>query len=90
MAIFGHIVIKDGVWYEAGQDVPASTPEPKPIDDKKTIELDETKTEKPTKTEINRMSTAELQKTADNIGFDDAFSKSGSELKKILIDYYEL
>ena len=39
-----------------------------------------------TKTDINRMSTADLQKLADNNGVDNAKELSGSKLKKILID----
>lgn len=41
-----------------------------------------------TKTEINRMSTADLKKLAKENGFDD--SLSGAELKKALIEKYNL
>lgn len=43
-----------------------------------------------TKTEINRMSTAELQNLSAELGIDNPFSKTGGELKKILIDYFNL
>lgn len=43
-----------------------------------------------TKTEINRMTTAELQELADKVGIENAFETSGGELKKILIEHYNL
>lgn len=43
-----------------------------------------------TKTEINRMSTSELQDLALNNGVDDAKSMTGAELKKLLIEKFEL
>lgn len=43
-----------------------------------------------TKTEINRMSTAELQNLAAVEGIDNAFDTSGGELKKILIEHFNL
>lgn len=43
-----------------------------------------------TKTEINRMSTADLQKLASENGIENSYSKNGSELKKILIEFYQL
>lgn len=39
-----------------------------------------------TKTEINRLSTADLRELAKEYGVEDAESKSGSNLKKILIE----
>ena len=41
-----------------------------------------------TKTEINRMSTADLKELAEKNGLDN--SLSGAELKKLLIEYYGL
>lgn len=43
-----------------------------------------------TKTEINRMTTAELQDLAGKVGIEDAFETSGGELKKILIEHFNL
>lgn len=43
-----------------------------------------------TKTSINRMSTAELQKLAEEHGIEDAREINGSELKKILIEKFRL
>lgn len=43
-----------------------------------------------TKTEINRMSTAELQNLAAAEGIENAFETSGNELKKILAEHFGL
>lgn len=43
-----------------------------------------------TKTDINRMSTADLQKLAGEKGIENADSFSGAELKKMLIDLMNL
>lgn len=43
-----------------------------------------------TKTEINRMTTAELQNLAAVEGVENAFETSGGELKKILIEHFNL
>ena len=43
-----------------------------------------------TKTEINRMSTAELREVAKANGIDNAEDITGGELKKILIEKFEL
>ena len=55
------------------------------------IELEEDSAgKKYTKTEINRMSTAELQNLATAEGIENAFETSGNELKKILTSHYGL
>lgn len=43
-----------------------------------------------TKTDINRMSTAELQNLAAEEGIENAFETSGNELKKILAEHFGL
>lgn len=43
-----------------------------------------------TKTEINRMSTSELQNLAATEGIENAFETSGNELKKILAERFGL
>lgn len=43
-----------------------------------------------TKSEINRMSTAELQQLAFNNGVEDAYDMTGSALKQVLIEKFEL
>ena len=51
-------------------------------------EPEETKETEYTKTEINRMSTADLRELAEKNGLDN--SLSGAELKKLLINHYGL
>ena len=51
-------------------------------------EPEETKETEYTKTEINRMSTADLKELAEKNGLDN--SLSGAELKKLLISHYGL
>ena len=95
MAKYPYIVNKNGIWYTAGTEVPEGT---KPIaEDKK--EDDFSKYMNPpkgndgfnyTKTEINRMSTAELKEVAKANGIENAEDTTGGELKKILIEKFGL
>lgn len=83
--IYPYIVNKNGVWYPAGADVPEDT---------STITTDNL-TEKlvrneHTKTEINRMSTAELQELALENDIEGANEMTGAELKKVLIEKFGL
>ena len=83
--IYPYIVNKNGVWYPAGADVPEDT---SPI-------ATDNLTEKivhneHTKTEINRMSTAELQALALENNVDGADEMTGAELKKVLIEKFGL
>lgn len=84
----------NGKWFYAGQEideVEKSTSdfsrymnppeEPLPFSD---VELEEPKTY--TKTEINRMSTAELKSFATEQGIKNAEDMTGSDLKKVLIE----
>ena len=82
---YPYIVNKNGVWYPSGADVPEDT---SPI-------TTDNLTEKfvnngHTKTEINRMSTAELQTLALENGIDGADEMTGAELKKVLIEKFGL
>ena len=82
---YPYIVNKNGVWYPAGADVP---------EDISHITTDNL-TEKlvhngHTKTEINRMSTAELQELALENDIDGADEMTGAELKKVLIEKFGL
>lgn len=43
-----------------------------------------------TKTDINRMSTAELKDLAKNVGFENTEEMTGADLKKNLIEFYNL
>lgn len=82
---FDHRVKFKGVLYEIGQDVP--------MEENKAIENLNTKPQEVvayTKTEINRMTTAELQDLAVKNGIDGAESITGAELKKILAEIFGL
>lgn len=65
-----------GKWYKAGDKMPESN-SPSP-----SVGF--------TKTEINRMSTADLQKLATEQGIENAQATSGAELKEILIAKFNL
>lgn len=83
--IYPYIVNKNGVWYPAGADVPEDT---SPITtDNLTEKLLHNEH---TKTEINRMTTAELQELALKNSVDGADEMTGAELKKVLIEKFGL
>ena len=69
---YPYIVIKNGKWYAAGEEVPDTVPGNKPTGY--------------TKTEINSMPTAELQSLAAQNGIENAAEMSGVDLKAILIE----
>ena len=72
---FDHRVKVNGKWYNAGQEVP---------EDKQGASFAYTKTD------INRMSTADLQALASENGIIDADSFSGADLKSMLIEKFNL
>ena len=73
---YPYIVIHNGKWYNSGEDVPESNSPVYSVGY--------------TKTEINRMSTADLQKLAAEQGIENAQTTSGAELKEILIAKFNL
>lgn len=77
---YPYIVNKNGVWYPAGTEVPEDIPIQNVAEEKNQY----------TKTEINRMSTAELQTLALENNIDGADKMTGAELKKVLIDKFVL
>ena len=82
MAKYPYIVKKNDKWYPAGTEVP---------DGIKSQNENVTQSETQyTKTEINRMTTAELQDLAVKNGIDGAESITGAELKKILAEKFGL
>lgn len=93
--VYDHMVKVDGKYYQSGEDVPEITDmaEDKsslPFSDND-IELEEDSAgKKYTKSEINRMSTAELQNLAAAEGIENAFETSGSKLKDILTEHFAL
>ena len=68
----------NGKWYKAGEEISLAEPQ---------VEL---KQNQYTKTEINRMSTAELQALALENGIDGADGMTGADLKKVLIEHFGL
>lgn len=90
---YPYIVNKDGVWYPAGTEVPVGD---KPVENKaddfsKYMNAPEKETEaKYTKTDINRMPLAELKEVAIANGIVGAEEMTGAELKKALIEHFEL
>lgn len=74
-----HSIKVNGKWYQAGEEIV--------LDKSKNKEAVE---KHYTKTEINRMSTTELQKLSATNGIENAFDMSGNELKKVLIQHFEL
>ena len=77
---YPYIVGKNGVWYPAGTEVPEDNPNTKTENGQNQC----------TKTEINRMSTAELQTLALENGIDGSNEMTGAELKKVLIEKFGL
>lgn len=77
---YPYIVGKNGVWYPAGTEVPEGNQNTK----------EQNVQNKYTKTEINRMSTAELQELALENDIDGANEMTGAELKKVLIEKFGL
>lgn len=97
MAKYPYIVNKNGVWYPSGAEVPDGETirdkedKTKQDDFSQYMNPPEESTEVPyTKTEINRMSTAELKEFAKLNGVEDADEMTGGELKKVLIDKFGL
>ena len=68
----------NGKWYKAGEEISLAKPQ------------EEVKQNQYTKTEINRMSTAELQALALENGVDGSNEMTGAELKKVLIEKFGL
>lgn len=67
---YPHIVILNGKWYDAGEEIPDNTGASSDY----------------SKTTINRMSTADLQSFAVEQGVENAEELTGAELKKLLIE----
>ena len=68
----------NGKWYKAGEEISLAKPQA------------EAKQNQYTKTEINRMTTAELQDLALENNIDGAEQMTGAELKKVLIEKFGL
>ena len=68
----------NGKWYKAGEEISLAKPQA------------EVKQNQYTTTEINRMTTAELQELALENDIDGADEMTGAELKKVLIEKFGL
>lgn len=68
----------NGKWYQAGEEIFSAN------------QITESRQKQYTKTDINRMSTAELQALAADIGIENASDTNGGELKKLLIEHFGL
>lgn len=79
-----HSIKHDGVWYKVGDEVPESNSNSVPSDFMNPPETPYTKTE------INRMSTADLKKLASEKGIENAAEINGGDLKKMLIEKFGL
>lgn len=95
---YGHIVKLNGVYYQAGEDVPGNIFEgtavketlPPYSDEDIVLETKDDTPKQYSKTDINTMKIADLQNLAASVGIDGAEEMTGGELKKRLIDYYGL
>ena len=85
-----HSIKVNGVWYRAGEEIAPAKTETKTKDDfSQYMNPPVEKTEVAyTKTEINRMPTADLKELAKENGIDDGLS--GAEIKKALIEKFNL
>lgn len=83
----------NGKWYKAGEEISLAEPQEEVFEPQEE-EPDEPKIEEDkiqyTKTDINRMSTAELQTLATENGIDGADGMTGADLKKVLIEKFGL
>ena len=91
---YPYIVNKNGIWYPSGTEVPdgAEAVENKKEDNFAQYMNEPVESEEVTytKTEINRMSTADLKALAKSKDVEDAEKMSGAELKKVLIEKFGL
>lgn len=85
-----HSVKVNGVWYRAGEEISPAKNAPKEEDDFAKHMNPPTEEVTYTKTEINRMSTAELKEVAKVNGIESAEDMTGAELKKVLIEKFGL
>lgn len=76
-----HSIKVSGKWYRAGETISSAEPLKKELGQEQ---------KQYTKTDINRMSTAELRKMAVNTGVEGANEMTGAELKEYLISLFGL
>lgn len=85
---YDHMVKKNGVYYATGEEVPEN--EEMTVDGNSPSFSDISEEKPYTKTEIQRMSVDSLRILAKEIGVNNPEEISGSEIKKLLINYFGL
>lgn len=80
-----NVMKMNGKWYKAGEEIPSAEPQ-KEVVDKNAGEVEINFT----KTDINRMSTAELQALAIKNNIEGTNEMTGADLKKVLIEKFGL
>lgn len=83
---FPYIVIRDGKWYKAGEEVPEGTPGQESYDE----ETQMPEVFKYKKTDINRMSTADLKELARENEVSNVDDMTGQDLKEYFITRFNL
>lgn len=77
--------------YKPIQETVKAEPIPTPVKVEPVVSHETTKvTTEYSKTEINRMSTSALQELATSVGIEGADEMTGAELKRLLIDKFDL
>ena len=83
---FGHKVKYNGKWYMPGEKIAEVEKSASSFSENTNLSVEKSYK----KTEINRMSTAELQELALENNVDGADEMTGAELKKVLIEKFGL
>ena len=86
--VFDHKVKYNGKWYMPGEEIAEadlSTSESFKVNNTESVGEKEIK-----KSDITRMSTANLKELANEHGIEGAEDMSGSDLKKVLIEHFGL
>lgn len=82
---YPYIVNYNGVWYPTGAEVPVGVSDAPKIEENIVADA-----HKYTKTEIQKLTTAELKDLAKKEGIESASEISGNQLKKILVEHFGL
>ncbi len=89
---YDHMVKVNGKYYQAGEEVEDAAVEEAslPFSDEDMTFEEKPEEKKYTKTDIMKMSKAELQKLAKNTGVEGADEMSGTELKEYFLSVFGL
>ena len=82
-----HSIKYNGVWYHAGEEIEEAGGQPTSNSSQDTNPPEK---KEYTKTDINRMSTADLQALAAEQGIENADEINGTDLKELLIEKFGL